>query len=448
MITVLGFTAGCTDFTDVDTPQSQLIAPDVFESTSTAEAAVTDIYARLREDGMVTGTLGGLSSLMSNYSDELEFYGSSTDIEQFNNHTIVPSNSLVASLWNGTYGEIYAVNAVLEGLQNATAIPQPDRERLMGEALFIRAYLHFYLVNIFGDVPYIATTDYELNESVAKTPQARVWQRLTNDLLQAESLLPETYPGTEKVRVNKGVAKAFLARVYLYQENWADAETKATEVINNPDYVWEQDPANEFLRGSSGTIWALHPGNPGLNTKDARTFVIGTGTPIKPALSAAFANNFEPGDLRRSLWVKTVVAGTGNYYCAFKYKKTLGTGTSQEYTILFRLAEQFLIRAEARAHLGNLDEALTDLNKIRSRAGLSDSPAVTQQEILDAIANERRMELFTEQGHRWLDLKRTAKAAEVLSPLKPNWQDTQTVLPIPQNELQLNQNLLPQNPGY
>ncbi|MFV8339529.1 RagB/SusD family nutrient uptake outer membrane protein [Flavobacterium sp. LB3P21] len=438
----------CESFTEVDTPQSQLTSPAVFENVTTANAAMANIYARLREDGMVTGTPGGLSSLMANYSDEMRFYGSSIDMEQFNNHTIVPSNSLIASLWNGTYGEIYAANAILEGLANSTAIPDEDKARLTGEALFLRGYLHFYLVNVFGDVPYVTATDYNNNSTIFKTPQAQVWQNIISDLTQAESVLPENYPVIERVRINKAVATAMLSRVYLYTEDWVKAEEKASEVIANNLYSWEGNPAKEFLRESPAIIWALHPGVAGVNTKEARTFVFSSGPPIRPSLANSLVSAFESNDLRRNLWVKTVTNSSGTWYCAFKYKKTANTGTSQEYSILFRLAEQYLIRAEAYAHLGNISGAQDDLNKIRTRAGLPSTTADAQESLLTAIAQERRMELFTEQGHRWFDLKRTGKATEVLSAIKPGWQNTQVLLPLPQTELLLNNNLQPQNPGY
>lgn len=439
---------GCESFTEVDTPQSQLTTPAVFENATTADAAMTDIYARLREDGMVTGTLGGLSSLMGNYSDEMKYFGSSIDIEQFNNHTIVPSNSLITSLWNGTYGQIYAANLMLEGFRNSAALRAEDKVRLTGEALFIRAYLHFYLVNLFGDVPYVTTTDYMINAAILKTPQEQVWQNIITDLKESENFLPEAYPTAEKIRPNKAVATAMLARVYLYRQDWPNAVAKATAVIENPNYAWVNNPAMEFLRESTAAIWALHPGVAGVNTKDARTFIFSSGPPAKPALSPAFVSTFETGDQRRNLWIRTVTNSAGTWYCPYKYKKTLGTATSQEYTILFRLAEQYLIRAEAYAKMGNIAGAQADINKIRNRVGLANTAATTSENLLLAIAHERSVELFTEQGHRWFDLKRTGKAAEVLSPIKSGWQSTQLLLPLPQAELLLNYNLLPQNPGY
>lgn len=440
--------SGCEQFTEVGTPQSQLTAPAVFENATTANAAMSDIYAQIREQGMVNGNLGGLSHLMGIYADELKFYGTNTNIAQFDNHTITPSNPMVLAFWNASYAEIYAANAMLEGLSNSTTLTQDDRNRLMGEALFLRAYLHFYLVNVFGDIPYITTTDYTVNTTVAKIPQAQVWQKIIADLLQAEELLPDVYPGTERVRANKGAATALLARAYLYTGDWNNAKIKATAVIDNSLYITEPNLANCFLRGASDIIWALQAGVAGVNTKDARTFVFNSGPPTRSALTSDFMNAFELGDQRKVQWVKTITNSSGTWYCPFKYKKTTNTGTSQEYTILLRLAEQYLIRAEANTQLGNGTEAQADINEIRTKAGLPNTTANTTESLVAAIAHERQIEFFSEQGHRWFDLKRTGKADEVLIPLKPNWVNTQLLLPLPQTELLLNPNLLPQNNGY
>ncbi len=213
-------------------------------------------------------------------------------------------------------------------------------------------------------------------------------------------------------------------------------------------YSWQENPATEFLKGNPSIIWALHPGIAGLNTRDAKSFVFTSGPPSRSSLSPNLMNTFETGDLRKTLWVKKISTSTDSWYHANKYSKTTNTGTSVEYTILFRMAEMYLIRAESRAKLNELDGAKDDINKIRRRVGLPDTPAVTQEEILSAVAKERRLEFFTEQGHRFFDLKRTGKADEVLSLTKPNWQPSHIVLPLPENELLLNDKLLPQNTGY
>lgn len=448
IILAIGCLSSCESFTEVDVPQSQLTGPAVFEDVNTATSALVNVYARLREEGMVTGTAFGLSNLMGNYADELTFYGSNAVVQSFNNHTIIPSNSFVTILWNTSYGQIYDINAIIEGLEDSSAIAQDDKDKLMGEALFLRAYIHFYLTQCFGEIPYITTTNYLQNATVSKNSLLEINQNLLQDLEDAETLLPISYPSTERVRANKYVAKAMLARLNLYLGNWEQAEVYASDVINNSSYTWELNIPNVFLKENPGIIWALHPGIAGLNTKDARTFVFSSGPPIKPALSQDLINEFEPNDSRKVNWTRMITSGSQSWHHAYKYKKTLNTGTSQEYTILFRMAEMYLIRAEARAEISNTTEALEDLNKIRNRAGLPNSTALTREQILDAVMQERKVELFTEQGHRWFDLKRTGRAAAVLSPIKPNWQNTHVVFPIPEAELLLNVNLLPQNTGY
>ncbi|MDP2159222.1 MAG: RagB/SusD family nutrient uptake outer membrane protein, partial [Flavobacterium sp.] len=275
----------CESFIEVDVPQSQLTGQAVFEDASTATAALSNVYARLRAEGMVTGSAFGLSNFMGNYADELTFYGSNTVLQSINNHTIVPSNSYVATLWNSSYGQIYALNAIIEGVANSNNINTENKNKLLGEALFLRAYIHFYLVNCFGEIPYIKTTNYIQNTTISRNTISEINENILNDLTDAEALLANNYPTTERVRANKFVAKAMLARVHLYLENWAQAEDYATAVINNTSYGWDLNIQNVFLRNNPGIIWALHPGIAGLNTLDARTFIFSSGPPIKQALS-------------------------------------------------------------------------------------------------------------------------------------------------------------------
>lgn len=438
----------CDSFTEVELPTSQLTGESVYQDVTTAKAALADIYARMRDGGVVSGAQFGGTPLMANYADDMEFFGGNADIEQFNKHTLQPSNSFLAILWDRTYGELYAINALLEGVQKSTAIKGEDKDRLIGEALFLRAYLNFYLVNLFGDIPYVTSADYTINTTIGRTPQAEVWQNMVNDLLQAEALIPQTYPTTERVRPNKSTVTALLARVYLYMGNYSEAEAHATTVLSNPLYTWDTNPATAFLKESPAIIWSAQSGAAGLNTQDGRSYIFSFGPPSKPAMSDGLRNAFEPGDLRRTNWVRSITDGTNFWYQAYKYKRNLSTTPSQEYTVLFGMAEQYLIRAEARAIVGDISGAQQDLNVIRSRAGLPDTTADTSASLMQAILNERRVELFTEQSHRWFDLKRTGNAAMALSGVKPGWKNTDLLLPIPEKELLLNSNLLPQNPGY
>lgn len=442
------FTYSCEDFTETDMPQSQLIASAVFEDVSTANAALSDIYARLREGSVSAGTQLGGTTLLANYADDMDFYGTNVDIEQFNKHTVLPSNTLLANLWNTSYGEIYAANALIEGVQNSTVIIGEDRNRLLGEAMFIRAFIHFYLVNIYGDIPYITTTNYEANTTISKLAQTQVYELIVSDLSQAENLLPESYPSENRVRVNKSAALAMLARVYLYIEDYEKARDYSTAVINNSLYSVNPDLTSAFLKESSSIIWSFHPGIAGLNTKDARAYIFSSGPPTKVSLAVNLRNAFENGDIRQTSWIRTITDATDVWYHAYKYKKSSVTEPSQEYTIVLRIEEQHLIRAEARAILGDITGAQQDLNITRNRAGLANTNANTTASLKSAILQERRFEFFCEQGHRWFDLKRTGNAASALSQVKPGWQNTDVLFPIPETEILLNTNLLPQNPGY
>jgi hypothetical protein len=439
----------CEDFTEVDPPQTQLTGITVYQDEATATAALSDIYARMRENGVISGNVDGLSMLMGLYTDDLTYFGSvSSPMDSFYNHTIIPSNDYVSSLWSNGYSQIYASNAFLEGLSNSSDISGEIRNGLQGEALFIRGLLHFYLGNLYGDIPYITTTDYEVNSQVSRIPLVEVYNRIIGDLQEAKELLDFGYPVQERVRANKATVQALLARVYLYQGQWSMAEQEATDIINNNSlYDLESDLDAVFLKSSPSTIWQLHPGMAGLNTLEGRFFIFSSA----PAIAAANNNlvdEFEDNDLRKQHWLKSVTDGSNIWYHSYKYKQNENTGVSQEYSIVFRLEEQYLIRAEARAQQVNITGAQEDLNKIRNRAGLGDTSATTKQDLLSAILQERRLELFTEIGHRWFDLKRTGQAGTILAPLKPAWQNRNLLLPIPETELILNSNLQPQNPGY
>ena len=167
-----------------------------------------------------------------------------------------------------------------------------------------------------------------------------------------------------------------------------------------------------------------------------------------------FSGVFEMGDLRKTDWIRT---NRKNFLMSYKYRSYSSTATTnpddsrKENSTVFRLAEQFLIRAEARAQQDKLDLAISDVDAIRERAGLpliaNTNPSIGKADLLDAIMHERRVELFTEWGHRWFDLKRTGLALTVLSPIKSGLTQNDLLYPIPQSELIKNP-FLEQNLGY
>lgn len=446
---IIGFGLfGCSDFVESDPPKNILISETVFTDPATVESALANIYYKLREQGMVSGNFG-LTTLMGIYSDELDYYGSNHSYHEFYNHSIINENSILLNWWNHAYNLIYASNDILKGLEVSHKIPLKKRESLEGQALFIRAYIHSLLVSVYGDIPYIKSTDYLKNKAVSRAPEAEVYENIKADLKNAIIFLENTGSKFgERVIPDQNTAKALLARIYLYTEDWELASSLATEVIDS--YTLEPNLNNVFLKGSNETIWQLKPGTNPRNTQEANQLIIQLIPGQNYALSESLLSSFENGDLRSINWIGSM-SNTDNTLTlkyAHKYKLLFRETESLEYSIVFRVAEQYLIRAEARAKLGNIASALQDLNAIRNRAGLPNTTANSLNEILDAILQERFVELFTEHGYRWFDLKRTGKASEVLSVLKSNWKEYNLYFPIPIKEIVTNPNLLPQNDGY
>lgn len=439
---------GCDSFVDVETPKSQLTGVTVFEDRTTANAAMIAIYSKLRDTGLIAGNANGSGVCLGLYADELTYSGATDDNTSFIfNNTMLATTSIASQLWNESYHQIYCANAVIYGCQNSTGLSTADKNQFIGEALFVRALVHSYLVNLYGDVPYITTTDYEVNRLVTRMPATEVYTNIIADLQQAIAILPEAYFAPERVRPNRSTASALLARVYLYNGNWAEASNATSAVLNNAEYVWETDIDKIFLKDCTATIWQFSPKLEGNNTDEASVFVFQTGPPPFVGLREELYNSFANDDLRKSHWIASVTDGADTWYHANKYKQNSNTGTSVEYSIVFRLAEQYLIRAEARARQGELSNAKQDLDLVRSLAGLPNTTANTEAEIIAAVQEERRFELFTEQGHRFFDLKRTGALNTVLPIVKLGWNSTDVLWPIPETELLANPNLT-QNPGY
>ena len=449
MFTLVVSLQSCDDFVDVDGPNSQLTTPEVFEDALTATVALTDIYAKMRENGFVSGRPNGFICLAGTYSDDLVSYeiGNSTS-ESFFNNSLLSTTANINTLWRNSYSQIYAANAVIEGVNNSSNLSESVKNQIRGEALFIRAFLHFHLMSVFGDVPYIKTTDYRANSSVTRLSTELVFQELISDLETAIDGVNTTYIDSGRTRPNKAAIQAFLARVYLYHGDYAEASNMASAVLNATSvYQLETNLDTEFLKQSRATIWQLSPGAASANTYEGNSFIFFTGPPTKFSLTQDLIAQFETNDLRKTHWVKSITNGSQVWYHAYKYKKDIATPTSVENSIVLRLAEQFLIRAEARAKQGDLIGAKEDLNAIRQRAGLSNTTAVTTDQVLSAILQERRLELFTELGHRFLDLKRLELLDSVLG-TKPGWSTNDKLWPLPQAEMDANSFLVPQNPGY
>jgi hypothetical protein len=447
----------CEDFVTIPGPDTQLDQAKVFEDDATALSALSSIYFKMSENiqGFASGSSSsGLTIFTGTYADELTSYLSPQSAGyEFYFNNVTPTNSLVSTFWSNAYKIIYECNRVIEGVYASTKMTTAAKAQITGEAFFIRAFTHFYLVNMFGDVPLVKTSDYAVTAKVSRTPIENVYAGIIADLQEAKQLLADEYPSDGRVRANRGAATALLARTYLYLEEYAAAELESAEIINNnAQYVLEENLDDVFLNSSDEAIWQIQPAGGLIGyTYEAAAFLL-KAQPTSYALRNSLVASFEKNDKRKKQWIDSVNSDSGltTWYFAFKYKENHLNRTFTEESMVLRLAEVILIRAEARAkQTGKLSLAIADVNEIRDRAGISSlSAASGVEETLQAIELERRHELFTEWGHRFLDLKRTGKLDAVLGPLKTNWSTTDSVLPLPQNELTLNQNLEPQNPGY
>jgi hypothetical protein len=462
VIVLLLSITGCKKFVEINTPPTLLVASSVFNDNTTATSAQTVIYSQMS----INTESFNMSSSSGLLSDELTGYAASGGQQQLYINALT-ANGATAGPWPSAYNYIYQANAVVEGLQNSHGVSAAVKNQLTGEAKFIRAFWHFYLTNCYGAVPLVTTTAYATNARLARTPQPLVYEQIIADLTDAQRLLSSHYVDfsdtattTERTRPTLWAADALLARAYLYTKKYDLAEAAATAVLAHTDlYGLEPDLNNVFLANSQEAIWQLQIPQPnnGQATYDGNKFILqadptGSGG---VSVSTQLLGSFEPGDSRRTKWVHdTTFAGTPYAY-PYKYKQGINVSTVKEYVMVLRLAEQYLIRAEARANQGKLPEAIADLNAIRRRAGLGNytGSATDPAAILNAILHERQVELFTEWGHRWFDLIRTGTVNSVMGVVTPlkggtwNADGHQTLYPIAQSERSKDNNLT-QNPGY
>jgi len=456
-------TSSCKKFVELDAPKTLVETDVVFEDDATATTALTGIYAQMMAPTVMMPFL--ISAYTALQSDELySAYGLYVDLYQ---NSLRAPNAFTNTIWTEAYNYIYQANAVYEGCEKSESLSAPVKKQLMAEARFIRAFWYLYLVEFYGDVPLVLTTDYRINAVMARTSKDAVYEQLISDLEYAQSHLNihyvaanSTATSNERIRPNKAAATALLARAYLYSGKYADAVTQASTVITDANYSIEADLSKTFLKDSKEAIWQLMKPTPtqGIDTYEGKQYIFTTVPTTSSSQSFTITDwlytAFEADDTRKSNWIGK--GSGGDYYFPYKYKMQNNSGTTAiEHSIVIRLAEVYLIRAEAHAQLGELAEAILDLDTIRNRAGLplilDTNPAISKEDMLAAIYKERRVELFTEWGHRWIDLKRTGQVDAAMTAIAASkntiWDPTKQLWPIPEKDVNNNRNLK-QNPGY
>lgn len=450
---------GCKKFADVEPASNIFGAAEVFSSDATLNSGIAGMYSTVLftyGDQFQTdlAICPGLSA------DELEVVGTNLNYDPFYKNSINANSANINSYWTAMYKVIYTANAILEGVAINKENISPGLDSLArGESYFMRAFCHFNLVNWFGEVPLVTTTNAKANNQAFKTPTVEIMTKVIEDLKTAKTLLRKNYSasaGNNRTRANKFAATALLARAYLYTNQWALADAEASSVIGETtlfQLLPKADIGKVFYLNSMESIWQIsNTSTTGLSSYRGFTalgsYFAGQTVP-QMAITTQLKNAFEANDVRFTNWVRelnyTIGTVTEKKYLPNKYKNQF-SGTPAESFSFLRLAEQYLIRAEAKTQLNQIGTAADDLNAIRNRAGLGNTPAATKEDMLLAIERERRIELFTETGHRWYDLKRTGRINQVLG-TKPGWSDSRPLFPIPAIELLNNTNLV-QNDGY
>ena len=478
----------CKKLTDSGLPKNLLTDEITFASDATAIAAVTSTYATISNMNIPADPFKSIGLRAGLSADELSFFNNfPPSTSGYDNLLKYYQNSLTAANatpWEQCYSFIFNANVAINSLTIAEKLTPRVKEQLLGEMKFTRAFMYFYLVNLYGDVPLALSGDFTINQQLGRAPKAQVYEQMIRDLTEAQAVLSEGYVDgtllastTERVRPNKWAATALLARCYLYTGEYEKAELAASAVIANATLYRLTNLNDAFLKNSQETIWSTQPvGTLTLaNTAEGRVFTLtasGPNTTNPVYLSEQQLAAFSPGDLRGTVgyWIGAVTAAGTTYFYPTKYKIGSTSAATAEYSMMLRLGEQYLIRAEARAKLGKGDLAAADLNALRTRARAAQTTAIpnplppisstlSPADLMEAVMKERQVELFTEWGHRWLDLKRTGNIDAVMSIVTPlkvitsstsnNWNSSFALYPIPQAEMDRSPRLNgQQNPGY
>lgn len=445
---IITFLSSCKKFVEVPPPTYQIGSDQVFDSDGSATSAVVGIYSEM----MATESFSSASTTLyaGMYADELTYYGS-TDRDEFivSNLSEASHGILTSNFWAPAYRFIYTANLCIEKLNASNKISPNTKTTLLGECKFIRAFCFFNLVNLFGEIPLTLSSDYRMNATLPRSSESEVYAQIISDLKDAKQVLSSSYPTSERIRPNKWAATALLARAYLYTKNWTDAEAEASDVISSGNYSLVSDLNKVFLKNSTEAIWQLQAVNTGKNTLEGNE-ILPASTSSQPTymVRPELLDSFEIGDQRKKAWIASRTYSGDTIYYPFKYKVYGNNAPVTEYYMVLRLAEQYLIRAEARTNLGDFGGAQADINIIRTRAGLTGITSSGKDSLLSAIEKERQIELAFEWGHRWFDLKRWGNASTVLNKIKPStWQNEHVLWPIPIDQINANP-ALKQNPGY
>jgi hypothetical protein len=463
-----------------------------------APKLVTGVYNSLTQgdcfgNGDVHGW--GLITFTCTISDDADKGSTPTDqavpIGDIDNFTLTSTNKFAETIWSGHYNGIGAANQALAELGKSTSLPAAQLKTYQAEVRFIRGYLYFNLIRMFGDVPLVLRVPKDLTDAnndpsfVTRAPKSVVYDSIARDLQFAINNLA-IKSASQVGHVNKGTAQTLLAKVYLYQQKWAESQALTDAVIASNQYSLVLDYAQNWRQAGDNnaeSIFEIQSGKFNNGNFGIDNYVVCQGPRVgglggwddlgygfndpTPDLIAAY----EPGDLRKNatiifidnsgthvgtiLWDGRRIPSKDSVQNLYYNYKAYTSVTKENYANpndknrpknikILRYAEVLLMNAEAALHTGTGD-ALGKVNQIRQRAGLPPKGGVT----INDVWNERRLEFAMEHDRFW-DLVRQGRAGQVMRASgKTNFVDGKhELLPVPNSQIILSGNKLTQNPGY
>ncbi len=468
-ISIVMMILSCDGLLDPD-PVSDILGDNFYQNAEHAEAAVIGAY-----DGVaVRNIIRNLYSFVSIADDAARNVpGTSGARQRMEDHLYTAARQgNTRDLWRDTYVRLARVNDILENVPNindSRLEANNLRENLLGEAHFLRGYMFFYMTRMYGKIPLVLEVTKKVDKEVINVSRDEipdVFDQIIEDLDTAILLLPESYSSEvfSRGRATVGAAKALLSKVYLWRghkdfgEGDADfqkAAQLAKEVMDDP--LYELVPGEEygsiFAAGAQLTkesIWELLMLNDEVDGNNLQSEFqpapLGR-LRVVPTQKLIDAFDARPGDLRRPVTIADVEDPSNNNGELYYTKKHEQIELDDPNVVVLRLADIILVRAEALNELGETAEAISLLNQIRDRAGITPTTASSQDEVRDAILDERMVELAFE-GKRWHDLNRHEITVQEVDAISAENDNLHHVLwPVPQVERDRNPNL-DQNPGY
>jgi hypothetical protein len=439
----------------VQVPLTTKTADNFYSNEAELEEAVKGVYATLQFTGNYNtglpaiGELPGEDAYDETPANDNGYYGQLDDIN------VISQNGIVQDNWADSYSGIQRANIVLNRITDIVYKDNNTKNSRIGEMKFIRALYYFNLVRIFGDVPLVTTeiSNPLLSFGQTRTAKAEVYKQIEADLNDAINLLPTRNAGN-KMRVVKTAAQTLLGKVKLTQKNYAAAEVLLMSVESSGSHSLLPDVATVFPISNElndEIIFSVQFAS-GLNSNSEGTDayrmfnptgrVVGnmTGTKGHGVLKSSFYNLYEATDKRKNVYVGAIASGIG-YNNKIAVPTTVVTDAASDWIVL-RYADVILMLAEIENELGKNTQALTYLNLIRQRAGLTAFSGTDKAIIFNEIDLQRRKELVWE-GHRWFDLLRQDRVKTVLGVTDLN----KLLLPLPASQIAADPSLK-QNPGY